>query len=314
MMGVEIKNDGVMRSYTGHGMIEKHPAGLTIAGVMGHELGHINQARSLALAGGESVISEDIQISLRFDGSRLVADSGKATTVTARVSNPSSIYKNIMAAFELDKAQKSNPDKPITSAAQMKEANPLKPSDKPEAEDTPDAKVNELSSLLSMQKQKLESKLQLLTDLGTLSRTAAAPQQVNTPDATGAAGEAVSAGGEPPRAFDPAAAAEETVRRQASNRLMRIKQQISKIENIMASLSIVKSVKMLDGILQAVAGAGALAGGADIASAASSQGALSSTASLNRAAARPAERKSAAENMISMIEESLRGMMVNLSA
>jgi hypothetical protein len=219
-----------------------------------------------------------------------------------------------MAAFELDKAQKSNPDKPITSAAQMKEANPLKPSDKPEAEDTPDAKVNELSSLLSMQKQKLESKLQQLTDLGALSRTATAPQQVNTPAATGAEGEAVSAGGQTAQAFDPAAAADETVRRQASNRLMRIKQQISKIENIMASLSIVKSVKMLDGILQAVAGAGALAGGADIAAAASSQDAPSSTASLNRAAARPADRKSAAENMISMIEESLRGMMVNLSA
>jgi hypothetical protein len=313
MMGVEIKNDGAMRPYTGHGMIEKHPAGLTIAGVMGHELGHVNQARSLALAAGESVISEDIQISVRFEGSRLIADSGKATTVTARVSNPSSSYKNIMAAFELDKTQKSNPVKPITSAAQMKEANPLQPSGADKDEETPDAKVNELSSLLSMQKQKLESKLQQLTSLGTLSR-AAAPPQANTAAAPGAEGDAVSAGAENAQAFDPAAAADENIRRQASDRLMRIKQQISKIENIMASLNIVKSVKMLDGILQAVAGAGALAGGADIAAAAASQGAAGPAASLNQAAARPAGRRSASENMISMIEESLRGMMVNLSA
>lgn len=305
MMGVEIKNDGVMRSYTGHGMIEKHPAGLTIAGVMGHELGHINQARSLALASGESVVSEDIQLSVRFDGSRLIADSGKATTVTARVSNPSSAYKNIMDSFELDKSQKSNPAKPITSAAQIKEADPLKPSAANESEGAPDAKVNELSSLLSMQKQKLESKLQQLTDLGALSR-AAAPQQAITP---GAEGETVSAtGGQTDQAVDPAAAAGETLRRQASNRLTRIKQQIAKIDNIMASLNIVKSVKMLDIILQAVAGAGMAAGGADIAAAASSP------ASSKLAAANPAGRKSAAENMIEMIEESLRGMMVNLSA
>lgn len=308
MMGVEIKNDGVMRSYTGHGMIEKHPAGLTIAGVMGHELGHINQARSLALASGESVISEDIQISVRFEGSRLIADSGKATTVTARVSNPSSTYKNIMDAFALDKSQKSNPAKPITSAAQIKESDPLKPSTSSESEGAPDAKVNELSSLLSMQKQKLESKLQQLTDLGTLSREAA-PQQANTAVATGAEGEAASAeAGQTAQGVDPAAAAGETLRRQASNRLTRIKQQIAKIDNIMASLNIVKSVKMLDIILQAVAGAGMAAAGADIAAASSSP------ASSQLAAASPAGRKSAAENMIEMIEESLRGMMVNLSA
>ena len=311
MMGVEIKNDGVMRSYTGHGMIEKHPAGLTIAGVMGHELGHVNQARSLALAAGESVISENIQISVKFDGSRLVADSGKATTVTARVSNPSSSYKNIMDAFELDKSQKSNPGKPITSAAQMKESDQPKPSEAADGDGAPDAKVSELSSLLSMQKQKLESKLQQLTSSGTLSRPAS-PPQINAP---GAEGEAVNAdGGGAARDVDPSAAADEILRRQASNRLTSIKQQIAKIENIMASLNIVKSVKMLDIILQAVAGAGMAAGGADIAAAAASQGTPGLSAASKQAAASPAGRKSAAENMIAMIEESLRGMMVNLSA
>lgn len=302
MLGVDIKNDGIMRSYTGHGMIEKHPAGLTIAGVMGHELGHINGARNLALAGGATVISENIELSVEFEGSRLVATGGKATTVTARPANPAAAYKKAMDGFEAEKAQLANPARPARSAAQLREAGAA--ADKPakkEDDKTPDARASELSSMLSQQKQKLESRLQQLSQLD-IPAGAEAPGSIAIQAKPGEDGENA------PR--DPvataAASADAAARRQAAVRLDRVKEQIAKIDNIMASLSIVKSVKTLDGILQAVAGAGLLAGSADYASSAASSPLIAAPART--------ERKTAMEAMISMLEDSLRGMVVNLSA
>ena len=69
---------------------------------------------------------------------------------------------------------------------------------------------------------------------------------------------------------------------------------------------------MLDNILQAVAGASVTA--ADVSSAAFADGTRQSLNSAVSYAGGPLNRKSAIENMISMIEESLRGMVINLSA
>ncbi|HOD41343.1 MAG TPA: hypothetical protein PKW98_18645 [Candidatus Wallbacteria bacterium] len=304
MLGVDAKNEGIMRSYSGHGMIEKHPAGLTIAGVMGHELGHINGAKNLALAGGETVVSQNIQLNIEFEGSRLVATSGRATTVTART-DPASSYKNNIANFELEMAQKSKTGGPIKNLSQLKQAANSAAGETGETEDDFSVKAAQLSSLLTQQKQKLESKLQRLSE----NSAAAAKLNLNAPSSgafaptgedTGTAAADIMAGGNAEEASVRDAAA----RRQASQRLASVREQISKIDNIMASLKIAKSVQMLNGLLQAVAGVSMTAGG-DIAAATDSPAS-------SMAVRAPSNRKSAVENMISLIEESLRGMMVNL--
>ncbi len=304
MLGVDAKNEGIMRSYSGHGMIERHPAGLTIAGVMGHELGHINEAKSLALTGGETVVSQNIQLNIEFDGSRLVATSGRATTVTART-DPASSYKNNIANFELEMAQKSKTGDPIKNLSQLKQAANSAAGETGETEDDFSAKAAQLSSLLTQQKQKLESKLQRLSE----NSAAAAKLNLNAPSSgafaptgedAGTAAADIMAGGN----AEDTAARDAAVRRQASQRLALVREQISKIDNIMASLKIAKSVQMLNGLLQAVAGVGMTAVG-DIAAAPDSPAS-------SLAVRAPSNRKSAVENMISLIEESLRGMMVNL--
>jgi hypothetical protein len=315
MLSVENKNDGIMRSYTGHGMIEKHPAGLTIAGVMGHELGHVNEAKNLALASGREVISQNIQINVEFEGSRLVATSGRATTVTAARVDAASSYKNTMANYELEKNLNASAAQPIKNISQLKQPDSALRSSSGSVDDTADFKAVELSSILSQQKQKLESKIQQLSVLQAagfnLSREApAAP-------GAGAALQAGKTPGSPEDFFSlngapqerSASPAEDSQRRQATEKLVRIREQIAKIDNIIASLKIAKSVKMLGNILQAVISASGMS--ADITIPAGGGDSLSSTVSYARG---PLNRKSAFENMISMIEDSLRGMVINLSA
>ncbi len=305
MISVDAKNEGIMRSYTGHGMIEKHPAGLTIAGVMGHELGHVNGAKNLALAGGETVVSQNIQLNIEFDGSRLVATSGRATTVTART-DPASSYKNNIANFELEMTQKSKTGGPIKSLSQLKPTANSAAGETGETEDTFSAKAAQLSSILTQQKQKLENKIQQLNE-----NTAAAARlnlNITAPENFAAQGEDAPAPQLAGGNAEEAAARDSAARRQASQRLAAVREQISKIDNIMASLKIAKSVQMLNGLLQAVAGVSMTAGGDVAAAPDSAAGANSSNLSLRA----PANRKSAIENMISLIEESLRGMMVNL--
>ena len=315
MLSVDNKNDGIMRSFTGHGMIEKHPAGLTIAGVMGHELGHVNEAKNLALAGGREVISQNIQINVEFEGARLVATSGRATTVTAARADAASSYKNTMANYELEKSLNASAGQPVKSVSQLKKPDAaLRPSAGLN-EDAADFKAVELSSILSLQKQKLESKIQQLNVLQ-------APASGLYPEAPAAseaqaAFDAGNAPGSPGDLFLPnapsaersAAKPEESQRRQAAEKLVRIREQIAKIDNIIASLKIAKSVKILDNLLQAVAGASGPS--TDLTVPAAGGESLNSAVSYLKG---PVNRKSAIENMISMIEESLRGMVVNLSA
>ncbi len=302
MISVDNKTESVMRSYTGHGMIEKHPAGLTIAGVMGHELGHINEARSHALASGGEVISQNIQIDVAFEGAKLIATSGRATTITVQAKAVSN-YKNNMEAFEFEKKQAANNFNPITTSIQS--GRNAKFENTPAEDDIKaDIKAGELSTLLSQQKQKLENKIQQLNS----AKAPAAPGVNNTaaeknndifteqdaPDA-----ETTAANEKSGRDAD----AENAKRKTAAEKLTRIREQITRIDNILASLKIARSVKMLDGILQAVTGSNVISGG-DI------------TDFFNGNAQAPASsnRKSASENMIVMIEESLRGMLININA
>ncbi len=317
MLSVENKNDGVMRSYSGHGMIEKHPAGLTIAGVMGHELGHVNEAKNLALAGGGEVISQNIQINVEFDGSRLVATSGRATTITARVDAASS-YKNTMTNYELEKSLSASAGQPIKNISQLKQPDSASQHSSGSTEEAADFKAVELSSILSQQKQKLESKIQQLS----VSQAAGFNSNIEAPAPLqlSAVSDKNDGSDSPEETFSPnggsqeptTAVPENAQRRQATEKLVRIREQIAKIDNIIASLKIARSVKMLDNILQAVAGASATA--ADISSTASADGTRQSLNSAVSYAGGPVNRKSAIENMISIIEESLRGMVINLSA
>lgn len=317
MLSVENKNDGVMRSYSGHGMIEKHPASLTIAGVMGHELGHVNEAKNLALAGGRELISQNIQISVEFEGSRLVATSGRATTVTARIDAASS-YRNTIANYELEKGASASAGQPIKNISQLKQPDSASPQPSSgTSEDAADFKAVELSSILSQQKQKLESKIQQLSvsQAAGFSSNLEAPApaqfsavtdnnaELSTPE------EIFKSNGGPQKS---SAFTEDSQRRMAAEKLVRIREQIAKIDNIIASLKIAKSVKMLDNILQAVAGASSVS--IDISSPAAVEGAGRSLNSTISYAGGTANRKSAIENMINMIEESLRGMVINLSA
>jgi len=304
MPSVDSTTESVMRSYTGHGMIERHPAGLTIAGVMGHELGHVNEAQNLALAKGEQVVSNKIEINVEFENGRLVASSGKATTVTARQAQINS-YKNTMDSLELENASSSNTQSPIKNAGQINK----KTSAASVTPDNLDTKAGEIKTVLSQQKQKLESKLQQL-DINNLtqavysSKISVASLNADTADNA----QANAAGG----AQDAAKALESNAsQRQAAQKLSRIRQQIAKIDNMMASLKIAKSVQMLNGILQAVAGISSDSA-ADVPAASSGAGSGSSlTASVSSAGG---NRKSSMENTISMIEQTLRGMVVNLSA
>jgi len=302
MINVDNKTESVMRSYTGHGMIEKHPAGLTIAGVMGHELGHINEARSHALASGSEVISQNIQINVAFEGAKLIATSGRATTVTVQAKAVSN-YKNNIEAFEFEKKQTANNSNSVTAAVQS--GRDAKFESAPAENDIKaDIKAGELSTLLSQQKQKLENKIQQLNSTNALTVAgitdmAAGKNNDILTEQNAPESETAMTKEKTERDAD----TENTKRRTAAEKLTRIREQITKIDNILASLKIARSVKMLDGILQAVTGANVISGG-DI------------TDFFSRNASLPpsSSRKSASENMITMIEESLRGMLININA
>lgn len=134
-------NNPIMRSYDGHGIIEKYPSNLTILGVMQHELGHINNAYINALSKGEEVVYKDIDIDIRFEGSKLIAVAGLAKTITAKKisskNNNSNLTQNNITNSNISNFLNNN----LTKNTEI------------------NVKLNNIYNTLLQHKQKLENKL-----------------------------------------------------------------------------------------------------------------------------------------------------------
>ncbi len=306
-----------MIAYTGHGMIEHHPANMTIAGVFGHESGHLNEARSLALMTGDTIVSQKIEMDYAFENGKLIARGGKATTVTAKEKQVSG-YKNIKD-FGAKKSSAANNKSETADSGKAKN----KVSDLFNAEDKKlDSKAEQLNQQLQQQKAKLDGELrkveqQIKNGLNAVPRTPA-EETANEPVRT-----ETSRNGD--RQEMPAAQ-----KRQEQAHLSMLKEQISRVENMMKSLEIAKSLNMLSKLMDSVVAASTSIG-MNLAQASLGNIAAASNNSLpsagsedqsspggaNNTASKLFENvssKSAGSlaNVISMIEANLRGALVNI--
>jgi len=227
-------NFNSMLAYSGHGMIEHHPANLTIAGVMGHELGHINSARNTALMTGDKIVSQDIKINYKFVNGRLIAEGGVATTVISKEEkfNNYKRYDNLSRADKKsDKAEKSA--KASGAGASQKAADPKV-----------EARVKQITQKLEQNKSQIEQKINMLQ------------QELKSRESelTGAAGNAEFQAEDPARTQAPTSDGKnpELERKHAEDTMNRLKSQLEKIENMMASVEVARNIDMVNKLVQSV--------------------------------------------------------------
>lgn len=333
------RNNDYMRAYTGHGMIEHHPANLTIAGVMGHELGHVNGARSLALMSGDTIVSQKIEMDLRFENGRLVAEGGRATTVVERETPAAAAaYKKNGARGGTGTAGNeragASPETPGRTDDGMKNgAKNEKPSSSAvpgalsASDDEAKAKADNLSRRLSQEKSKLESELAKIEN-GLAGRTANAAEAVATEEA--ARGGETAPGTDGDENGEDKASGDAVKSGARAARLSQVKEKIARIENMMKSLEIAKSLEMMSKVMDSIVAATSTLGlGMAAASASNVAAAGNSTvpagsqpgqsnasqsggAAGSASALAPQRSGSSLEGVIKMIEAGLRGAMVNL--
>ncbi len=306
-----------MRAYTGHGMIEHHPANMTIAGVFGHESGHLNEARSTALMTGDTIVSEKIEMSYAFVDGKLIATGGKATTVTAKEKQVAG-YKNIKD-FGAKKIAAANDksEAPDAGSSKGKISDIINTPDK-----QLDSKADQLNQQLQQQKAKLDGELRRveLQAKDGLTRDPAEQTANEQPIRLEEQGNG--------KVGDDSA---ETRKRQAQVRINTLKEQMSRVENMITSLEIAKSLNMLSKLMDSVVAAstsigmslaqtslGNIAGAADNSlPSTGSEGrppSGGSSNSVSRFFENGPSRSGAGSlaSVINMIEANLRGALINI--
>lgn len=306
-----------MRAYTGHGMIEHHPANLTIAGVFGHERGHLNEARSLALMTGDRIVSEKIEMDYAFVDGKLIATGGKATTVTAKEKQVSA-YKNIKD-FGAKKPSVPDNNKPPETEKPGNKVSDLNNN----ADKQLDSKADQLNQQLQQQKAKLDGELRKAEQQARDGSNSI--QAMREPSS-----EEVYQPEERP-AGEPKAADSDNGKRRAQARLNTLKEQISRVENMIKSLEIAKSLNMLSKLMDSVVAASTSVG---MSLAQTSLGNIAASSNNSIPSSGSAEQPSAGgsgntvsklfengpskseggslANVINMIEANLRGALVNI--
>lgn len=240
-------NFNTMLAYSGHGMVEHHPANLTVAGVMGHELGHVNFARNRALMTGEKIVSQNIELKFRMVDGRLIAESGLATTVVAKEQPNYGRYKIFDRFAKAD--EKKRPD---DRAANAKPSAPDRRLSK-ELED----RTAQVSRKLEEHKGRIEQKISRLElELKVKSSEAEAVARQTEFEASGAV-QVVMADGRSP----------ELEKSSIEDSIRRLKNQMSKIENMISSVEVAKNIDMVGKLIQSVADT-SIATGLNLASAA----------------------------------------------
>jgi len=308
-----------MRAYTGHGMIEHHPANMTIAGVFGHESGHLNEARNMAMMTGDTIVSEKIEMSYAFVDGKLIATGGKATTVTAKEKQVAG-YKSAKdfgakkAAPSNDKNEAPAPGKPQTDISGVNN----------KFDKQLNSKADQLNQQLQQQKAKLDGELRKVEQQarGGLS-SAQTPAEQNADERPATARETGSG-----EVRDESA---ETKKRQAQARINTLKEQMSRVENMITSLEIAKSLNMLSKLMDSVVAAstsigmslaqtslGNIAGAAGSSIPSSGSEGQAASGGSNNPASKLFENGSSRSgagslaNVINMIEANLRGALVNI--
>lgn len=316
------KNSGFnsMIAYTGHGMIEHHPANMTVAGVFGHESGHLNEARSMALMTGDTIVSEKIEMDYVFENGKLIARGGKATTVTAREKQVAG-YRNIKD-FGAKRSAAANVKSETPAAGKTQN----KISEINNEDKKLDSKADQLNQQLQQQKAKLDGELrkveqQVKNGLNSIETPADPAQAEQTAKAPVTVENARNG-----ELKDPGS---DVRKRQAQARVSMLKEQISRVENMITSLEIAKSLNMLSKLMDSVVAAStsfgmnmAQASLGNIAAASNnsipSAGSEGQPASNNNSAPKLFENSPSRSgggslaNVINMIEANLRGALVNI--
>ncbi|MEZ7893109.1 MAG: hypothetical protein QMC67_15330 [Candidatus Wallbacteria bacterium] len=230
-----------MISYTGHGMIEKHPANLTIAGVMTHELGHLNEARLDSVMTGDEIVSQNIDLNLQYVDGRLIATGGLATTVTRKNADK---LLNKYQKYNSENLAKNN--QPSNSDYKTSNLNNL--TSGPEVTKSERQKLDEAAFQMQQYKIKLESEIRRLEKINSeYLSVPAAGAEFNQPVVNDIA--VNEADGSEKKGT-------ETIKLSSgvkNLKLENLKKQLAKIENMINTINMAKTGETFKKLIKAVA-------------------------------------------------------------